>query len=826
MDDGNLVAVIIAGGVGTRFWPLSTANRPKQFVRLFGERSLLQGTYDRVASLVPPERILVLTNEGFVGLVREQLPDIPAENIIGEPVRRDTAAAVALAALLCRKRFGNPTMVVLPADHRIDGSEQFVRALLSAARYAARDGALYTFGIKPAYPATGYGYLELGDQVAEDAGISHFLLKSFKEKPDAATAERYIRSGRYLWNSGMFVWTAETFIAALEQHLPEHLQYLKPIVAGDRSPEWRAALRRVFTELPAISVDYGIMERAANVRTVIAPFSWSDIGGWTALESLLGKDDWNNAVRGRVRTLNARNNIVFSEDREETVALVGVTETVVVRSGDKTLVMNKAHAEELKKLVEDLLSETEKGRQGVGAYQSKQCAGVPCFKAYDIRGRVPDELNEELAFSIGRAYAALLRPRRVVVGHDVRLSSPSLTEALVNGLTKSGVTVIDIGLCGTEVVYFATFDLDVDGGIMVTASHNPSDYNGMKFVREKAKPISGDSGLRDIEAMVGAGNPGACSPAVSVPGKTRKVDIYDRYVAHLLKYVALSGLKPFKVLCNAGNGGAGMVIDRLERHLPFCFEKMYFEPDGTFPNGVPNPLLPENRRVTAEAVRKAGADVGIAWDGDYDRCFLFDENGSFIEGYYIVGLLAGQFLKRYPGAKIIHDPRLTWNTIEIVKTAGGIPVQSKTGHAFIKERMRAEDAVYGGEMSAHHYFRDFAYCDSGMIPWLMVLEIMSQTGKKLSELVGERMKLYPISGEINRRVPDPLAAINRIRAKYEKEALRVDETDGISLEFERWRFNLRMSNTEPVVRLNVETRGDRELLEQRTTELLAELDSD
>ncbi|MDP3044179.1 MAG: phosphomannomutase [Bacillota bacterium] len=448
---------------------------------------------------------------------------------------------------------------------------------------------------------------------------------------------------------------------------------------------------------------------------------------------------------------------------------------------------------------------------------------ITCFKAYDIRGRVPDDLDENLACAIGQAYAGLFQPQRVVVGHDIRLSSPALSRALIRGLTSSGVDVLDIGLCGTEGVYFAAFDLDVDGGIMVTASHNPVDYNGMKLVREQARPISGDSGLHEIQTILTGDRLNQGSPS-AVPGTVERFDINPGYVAHLLSYVDIPRLKPLKVVCNAGNGGAGLIIDQLEKHLHFKFTKLFFEPDGSFPNGVPNPLLPENRHVTAEEVRRAGADMGIAWDGDYDRCFLFDESGSFIEGYYMVGLLASHLLKRHPGARIIHDPRLTWNTIEVVQEAGGIPVRSKTGHAFIKERMRAEDAVYGGEMSAHHYFRDFAYCDSGMIPWLMVLEIMSRTGKKLSELVDERMRLFPISGEINRRVTDPGKTIARVRAKYEARALDVDETDGISLEFERWRFNLRMSNTEPVIRLNVETRGDRVLLLEKTKEILAELD--
>ncbi|MDP3051301.1 MAG: phosphomannomutase, partial [Eubacteriales bacterium] len=328
----------------------------------------------------------------------------------------------------------------------------------------------------------------------------------------------------------------------------------------------------------------------------------------------------------------------------------------------------------------------------------------------------------------------------------MRLSSPEISEALIEGLNLSGVDVVDIGLCGTEMVYYAASNLDVDGGIIVTASHNPSDHNGMKLVREEAKPISGDSGLREIESMLASGNLATRVPPAARRGMVTKADAYEGYVDRLLSFVDVPRLRPFKVVCNAGNGGAGLVINQLEKHLPFHFTKLFFEPDGTFPNGVPNPLLTENRRLTAEAVVQAGADVGIAWDGDYDRCFLFDETGSFVEGYYLVGLLAAHLLKRHPGSKIIHDPRLTWNTIEIVQEAGGIPIQSKAGHAFIKERMRAEDAVYGGEMSGHHYLRDFAYCDSGMIPWLIVLEIMSKTGKRLSELVGERMHRYPVSG--------------------------------------------------------------------------------
>jgi phosphomannomutase len=444
---------------------------------------------------------------------------------------------------------------------------------------------------------------------------------------------------------------------------------------------------------------------------------------------------------------------------------------------------------------------------------------ISCFKAYDVRGRLPDELNEDIAYRIGRGYAEFVKPKRVAVGRDIRLSSASLRDALTTGLTESGVDVLDIGLCGTEGIYFATFHQKLDGGIMVTASHNPPDYNGLKFVREQAKPISADTGLQEIRAIAERDS----LPAVGRKGERRDINIGAAYLDHLLHYVDIRKLKPLKIVVNAGNGAAGLIVDQLERHLPFKFIKLFNEPDGHFPNGVPNPMLEENRAPTIAAIRKHKADLGLAWDGDYDRCFFFDEGGRFIEGYYIVGLLASVFLKRNPGAKIVHDPRLIWNTLEIVKSLGGRAVLCKSGHAFIKEKMRAEDAIYGGEMSAHHYFREFAYADSGMIPWLLVTQTICESGKPLSALVDERMKLFPASGEINRKLADGKAAIARIEALYKSKARHVDHTDGLSVEFDAWRFNLRSSNTEPLIRLNVESRGDEALMRTKTDELLRAL---
>lgn len=439
------------------------------------------------------------------------------------------------------------------------------------------------------------------------------------------------------------------------------------------------------------------------------------------------------------------------------------------------------------------------------------------FKAYDIRGQVPLALNAERAFAIGQAYAHVIQPQGpVVIGRDMRLSSDELADALIDGLNTAGIETIDIGLCGTELVYHAASQSGMGGGVMVTASHNPADYNGMKMVREQAIPISADTGLKEIEALI-------ANDALPAPAPTRgqngQADFTDGYCERLLGLIDTSQLKPLKLVVNAGNGTAGPFFDRLVENLPFEVIRLNHEPDGTFPNGVPNPLLPENREETAQAVRAHEADFGVAWDGDFDRCFFFDHTGRFIEGYYLVGLFAAQLLKQSPGEKVVLDPRLTWNTLDEVRRAGGQPLINKSGHAFIKERMRKEGALYGGEMSAHHYFRAFSYCDSGMIPWLLLAQNIAESGKSLAQLVDERIEAYPCSGEINFHVGDTGQVIDQVLQRYVDLNPEIDRTDGISLEFECWRFNLRASNTEPVIRLNVETRKDADLLTQKTAEL-------
>jgi len=441
---------------------------------------------------------------------------------------------------------------------------------------------------------------------------------------------------------------------------------------------------------------------------------------------------------------------------------------------------------------------------------------INCFKAYDIRGRIPDQLNADVAYRVANATAEFLGAKKIVIGRDIRQSSAELADAVAKGLTDAGVEVLDFGLGGTEMVYFATAYLEADGGIMVTASHNPADYNGLKLVREESRPISGDTGLLDIRPIAERDT----RLIAAEPGQRKDIDIAGPYLDRLLSFIDVEKLKPLKIVVNAGNGGAGLIIDQLESSLPIEFVKIHHEPDGDFPNGVPNPMLEENRKPTVDAILEHKADFGIAWDGDFDRCFFFDENGRFIEGYYIVGLLAESLLPTDPGAAIIYDPRLTWNTLETVEKNGGRPVQSKSGHSFIKQVMREEDALYGGEMSAHHYFRNFYYCDTGMVPWLLVAQIVSQSGKTLSSLVDACMQAYPASGEINRQVPDVNAAIRTIKKTYESKAIAIDETDGVSLEFDDWRFNLRASNTEPVIRLNVESRAKPALMQEKTEEIL------
>lgn len=448
---------------------------------------------------------------------------------------------------------------------------------------------------------------------------------------------------------------------------------------------------------------------------------------------------------------------------------------------------------------------------------------LTCFNAYDIRGRLGLDLDASIVYRIGRAFAETLGASRVVIGRDCRASSETLALAVTNGLLAAGVEVIDLGLAGTEEMYFATTHLDACGGIEVTASHNPIDFNGMKLVGRGSAPIDPVATMPKVKALAESGR---FRPHKSGGRIALAKDIRSAYVDRVLSFADLSALRPLCILVNAGNGAAGPSFDAIAatlaaRGAPLNFVRLHHEPDGSFPNGIPNPLLPENQPVTADAVLAAKADFGVAWDGDFDRCFLFDHQGRFVPGEYVVGLLAQIFLTKEPGATIVHDPRVVWNTEAVVAAAGGRAQVSRTGHAFLKQALRDTGAVYGGEMSAHHYFRDFMACDSGMIPWLLISELIGRTGRSLASLLSDARAAYPSSGEINFRLANPAAALARVEAALASKAESVDRLDGLSLGFPGWRLNLRSSNTEPLVRLNVETRGDEPGLTARVAEVSA-----
>jgi len=436
-----------------------------------------------------------------------------------------------------------------------------------------------------------------------------------------------------------------------------------------------------------------------------------------------------------------------------------------------------------------------------------------CFKAYDIRGVLGTELNPGIAYDIGAAFASFANLKTAVIGADCRATSDELKAALINGMLDMGVDVIDIGQSGTEEIYHAVEFLKTDCGVEITASHNPINYNGMKLVGVGSRPLDPDTEFAQIRKLAEAAD--FEFPAQKGTLKTR--GLRSEYAKKVLSFISPAKMAPLKILVNPGNGTAGPAFDEIAQQLlgagaPIEFIRMDHSPDASFPNGIPNPLLKKNQPRTANAVRQHRADFGVAWDGDFDRCFFFDHSGAFIDGYYIVGLLAQQALMSNPGAAIIHDPRMIWNTQDIVETLDGTAIQAKTGHAFLKAAMRKHNAIYGGEMSAHHYFKDFMYCDSGMIPWLLIAELVSTSGQSLADLVKDRVKKFPSSGEFNFTIQDPKSAIQAVENALQSADAKISRADGLSMDFGHWRLNLRSSSTEPLVRLNVESKGDKALV--------------
>lgn len=441
---------------------------------------------------------------------------------------------------------------------------------------------------------------------------------------------------------------------------------------------------------------------------------------------------------------------------------------------------------------------------------------LTCFRAYDVRGEIGLNINEDIAYRIGRAVAQHFNARSVIIGFDARATSPAFAAATSNGARDAGADVISIGMAGTEEMYWAVTEFGACAGLEVTASHNPISYNGMKIVKAQSQPLDD---LNDFQMIKALASSQEWLDVVKVGRELdRSSEARQAYLDRILSFTDVNALQSLKIVVNSGNGAAGPTFDAISERLqslgaPLEFIRIHHSPDGTFPNGIPNPLLPENHAATADIVKSEAADFGVAFDGDFDRCFFFDDAGQFIPSEYVVGLLASIFLDKEAGAKIVHDPRVIWNTQDIVLGKGGRAVQSKTGHAFIKQTMRSNKAIYGGEMSAHHYFRDFAYCDSGMIPWILIAELISRSGRSLSDWVEDRFSAFPSSGEINFKVKDAVSAIENVLLTYRSNAISIDETDGVSLTFEDWRFNLRRSNTEPLVRLNVESKVGVDTLE-------------
>jgi phosphomannomutase len=438
------------------------------------------------------------------------------------------------------------------------------------------------------------------------------------------------------------------------------------------------------------------------------------------------------------------------------------------------------------------------------------------FKAYDVRGIYPDELDEAGAHAIGRAYVEEFEPRRIAVGRDMRLSGPAMADAVTRGAAEAGADVLDLGMVGTEMVYFAVGELGLDGGIAVTASHNPKEYTGMKIVRRGALPVGGDSGLLDIRTR--ATEQGTDRSPGSTLGEIERYDIWPAYVERVLSFVEGSAIKPLRVVIDAANGMAGAMLPRVLERLPVETIRCYFEPDGSFPNHEPNPLLPENREFIVRKTLDEGADLGVAFDGDADRCFFVDDRGEFVPGDFATALLAESILEKEAGAKIIYDVRASWAVPETIERAGGIPLVNRVGHAFIKHRMREDDAVFGGEVSGHYYFRDFSQADSGVVPFLLMLELISRKGAKLSEILAPYRERYFITGELNTPVDDVALALQEVKERFGGEG-RVSHLDGVSVDADDWHMNVRPSNTEPLLRLNLEARS-RELMERKRDEVL------
>ena len=858
--------------------------------------SMVQRVYGQIRSVLPEAEVTIATSKSQVSSILNQLGEEVGISVEPCRRDTFPAIALSAAYLADVKHVGADELVIVcPVDPLVD-DEYFASLGRLCQQVAKNEASLVLMGIEPTYPSEKYGYIipadggEVSDvltfkekpseAVAREyirqgalwnGGVFAFRLGYLLEKAhelidftdyhdlfgkyaglekisfDYAVAEKepHIQVMRYAgqwkdlgtWNTLTEAMDEDSIGRVIPNDTCENVHVLNELDV----PVLAMGLKDVVISASAEGILVSDKEQSAHIKPFVdklnqqvmfAEKSWG-------YYKVLSVDADSLTVMVTLKQGHSMNYHSHQHRSEVWTVISGYGRTIIdgdmqnIKAGDVVNMpagcRHTVFADTDLKLLEVQLGSSIDVRDKV---KHNFEPDTSCFGSGDIRGIYPTQVNEELAYRIGRNFAAILRDddeadtqakMRIAVGHDIRLSGSVLQKSLIKGLTEAGCDVVDIGRCGTEMIYFATAHLRLAGGIMITASHNPKAYNGFKLVRSGARPISKDSGLKKLEKLCDT-EPDSANLPTERQGRATEYDIVPEYIEHLLGYIDLAAMRKnrrLKVVVNAGNGSAGPILDVLTARLPFDFIKVNNEPDGNFPNGVPNPLLRENRDATADAVRRHRADVGIAWDGDFDRCFMFDENGDMIEGYYMVGFLAESFLKKIPGARIIHDPRVYWNTQDICAKYGGEAVICRSGHSFIKARMREVDAVYGGEMSSHHYFRDFAYCDSGMIPWLLILELLSQSGQKMSELLADRMEMFPCSGEINSKVESVAAARSLIASVAEKYAdASIDYVDGLSVSYPKWRFSLRMSNTEPVMRLNVETRGDKRLLAEKVDELL------
>lgn len=849
--------------------------------------SMAQRVYRQILSADPKARVTVATSKSQVSTIRKQLGDQVDISVEPCRRDTFPAIVLATAYLYERQGVGlDETVVVCPVDPYVDAD--YFQALRKIENLATQGGAnLYLLGIEPTYPSEKYGYIIPNTRMEiamvrafhekpETATAAEYILEGalwnggvfayrlgyvlrraqemlgfagyhdFFERYaelekisfDYAVVEReaHIQVMRFhgMWKD---LGTWNTLSEAMEEHTLGKAYLDKfcdntHVINETDVPVVCMGLKNVVVAASAHGVLVSDKYRSSFIKPIVDKIKQQVMFAEKSWGSFKVLDVGRDSLTIKVLLAAGQHMNYHSHERRSEVWNIVSGRGIALVDGQKRQVRPGDVIELPVGCRHTLMAETElvaievqlghdidvHDKLKYRLYSDKS------FRTYDIRGVYPAEVNEEMAYRIGLAFPKVVGAKHVVVGHDIRLSGQSLQEALVRGLTDAGCDVLDIGMCGTEMIYDTTATRVMDGGIMITASHNPQEYNGFKFVKAGSCPLDGEvlqalekamdtyrgahyEQIRDKE-MLGHGRGQVCHE-----------NITTAYVKHILSQIDMSVLRPLKVITNPGNGAAGPVIRDLASHLPFELIMLQGEPNGHFPNGVPNPLLSKNREATAAVVRKYGADLGVAWDGDFDRCFLFDEQGGFIEAYYLVGLLAQVFLERESGARIVYDPRCTWNTEEIVREAGGVPVMSKSGHAFFKAKMRETGAIYGGEMSGHHYFRDFAFCDSGMLPWLLVAELMSKSGRKLSELVIERKEKFPISGEINCQVADTDAVMARVEKTFESVG-KITLMDGLSVEMPEWRFNLRKSNTEQLLRLNVETRGSRRLCENKARDLM------